>query len=92
MNIDKDVLKSLKMLAASGPSNHQKLKTKHDHQTQRLIETQLFLLSDEVARVVPRDSKLFEPVLMLTAISKVVARQQEPEFKSYLEEGVPEGF
>jgi hypothetical protein len=84
--IDPDIITALKQLSAGGTPKQQ---AGYDRMTQQHIETALQLLSDEVERIIPRSSPLFESVLLLSAINKVVKLQQEPEFTSYLDEGLP---
>jgi hypothetical protein len=92
-NLDPDLLFVLKTLAANGELERvAKVKAKHEKQLEERVYTQVELLADEVERVVPRDHPLFMPVLLGTALRKVLAAQQEPEFRSFLDEGFPQGW
>ena len=92
-NVDPDILAALKTVAADGNSQRVlKAKATHDKQTQQHFETQMELLSDEVERLVPRSHPLFELVLILAVARKMENKQQEPEFRSFLDDGFPQGW
>lgn len=89
-NIDTDVIAALKTLAADGDSQRVlQAHKRHDEHTQRRFETEMELLSEEVERVVPRSHPLFDFVLILAVTRKIERTQQEPEFHSFLDEGLP---
>lgn len=93
LNVDPDIIAALKIVAGDGESQRvQKAKERHEKQTEREFETQMELLVDEVARVVPRTHPLFDLVLFLAVARKVERKQQEPEFRSFLDEGFPQGW
>lgn len=84
--VDPDIVASLNSLAAVGEAARlSQVHKRHDAATRRRFETQMELLSDEVAAVVPPNHPLFESVLLLTVIRKMGHTQQEPEFESELE-------
>jgi hypothetical protein len=89
--IDPDIIAAIRMLAADDTTHQAARQKRHDHQTTNQIETALSLLSDEVERIIPRSSPLFESVLLLAAINKVAKQQEEPEYKSSLED-FPQGW
>ena len=83
-HIDPDIIAALRSIAADGESTRVvQARKRHDEHTQRRFETQLELLSDEVEAVIPKDHPLFESVLLLTVLRKVM--HDEPEFVSDLE-------
>lgn len=93
MAIDPDVLAVLNAIVADGESERvATVKTKHEKQLEERIHTQIELLSDEVERVIPRSHPLFVRVLISTAIRKALHGQQEPEFRSFLDEGFPKDW
>lgn len=84
--VDKDVLATLKTLAADGESQRVlQAHKRHDEHTQRRFETEMELLSEEVETLVPRTHPLFELVLLLAVATKIERKQQTPEFHSALE-------
>lgn len=93
IDVDPDILYALKTIAADGESQRVlKAKERHEKQTEQEFQTQMQLLDDEVARVVPRSHPLFELVLLLAVARKVERKQQEPEFHSFLDGGFPQGW
>lgn len=92
-NVDPDILFALKTVAGSGDLQRVlKVKERHEKRLQEHFETQMQLLVDEVERVVPRNSPLFDLVLILAVARKIERSQQEPEFKSFLDAGFPQGW
>jgi hypothetical protein len=92
-NIDPDILHALRSIAADGDTQRvERIKKTHDKQLDERIRTQMELLEDEVERVIPRSHQLFESVLLLTVLRKVARTQAEPEFRSFLDEGFPQGW
>jgi hypothetical protein len=92
-SLDPDILAVLKTIADSGELERvATVKAKHQKQLEDKVHTQVELLADEVERVIPRNHPLFMPVLIGTVLRKVLRIQQEPEFKSFLEEGFPQGW
>lgn len=92
-NVDPDILAALKTVAADEDSQRVlNAKARHDKDTQQHFETQMELLSDEVERVVPRSHPLFELVLILAVARKMENKQREPEFRSFVDEGFPQGW
>jgi hypothetical protein len=90
-NIDPDVKAALLTLSVNGDRKRaQSIRARQRKQLDATFETHLELLIDEVERVIPRTHPDFMNVLLLAVVKK--ATRHEPEFKSYLEEGVPEGF
>jgi hypothetical protein len=86
MTVDPDILRVLKAITADGESRRvAKVTAKHEKQAVDRLETQLALLADEVAAVIPRTNPLFNIVLMGAAVQKVLRSQQEPEPPSDLE-------
>ena len=92
-NVDPDILAALKTVAAEGESQRVlNIKARHLNRVERHFETQMELLTDEVARVVPRTHPLFDLVLILAVTRKIERKQQTPEFRSFLDEGFPRGW
>lgn len=92
-NIDPDIIHTLRMLAADANSQRVlSLKAKYEKRTEQQFETQVQLLVDEVARVVPRSHPLFDIVLILAVARKVERSQQEPEYIPDFERGFPAGW
>jgi len=92
-NVDPDVLAVLKTVVSGEESNRvQAIRAKHDKQLAAKLETEMQLLSDEVSKIIPVTHPLFESVLMLTVLRKAARSQEEPEFKSFLEEDFPQGW
>lgn len=91
--VDPDILAALTLVASDADSQRLlKVKERHQKHNQQVFETQMELLSDEVEALVPRDHPLFEVVLVLTVARKLERKQKEPEFKSFLDEGFPNGW
>jgi hypothetical protein len=93
-NIDPAILDALKMI--SGPDGESlrvaKVRKRNAAQVEAKLETQMELLADEVERIIPRNHKLFEVVLMLAMmlkVKKITEEQEEPEYKSALEQFPP---
>lgn len=92
-NVDPDILHALRSIEAAGDQQSLlKLKRKYKKRAEQQFETQVELLVDEVARVVPRNHPLFDLVLILAVARKVERSQQEPEFTSDIEAGWPQGW
>jgi hypothetical protein len=89
-NLDPDILSVLRTIGASGESRRvAKVTAKHERQAVDRLETQLELLAEEVEAVIPRTHPLFNIVLIGAALQKVLRTTAEPEFRSYLDEGLP---
>jgi uncharacterized membrane-anchored protein YjiN (DUF445 family) len=84
LNIDPAVVKALKIITKDRRTKKSLEKALHKKELQRL-ETIIELLIDEVERVVPRDSPLFMPTLLLTVLNKIEVHQAKDEFRSPLE-------
>jgi len=77
---DPDIIAALRSIAADGESQRVLAAHKrHDERTQRRIETEMSLLSDEVEVVIPKDHPLFDTVLLLTVLRKVTKTEPEPQ-------------
>ena len=86
-NLDPDVMAVLEAMEKTPERRRQQLvRAKHERQSQNRLETQLELLIDEVERVIPRTHPDFTMVV-ITAMLRKCAKQEEPEYKSALEEG-----
>jgi hypothetical protein len=86
--VDQDILAALKSIAADADTPRVlPARKRHDAATQRRFETEMELLSDEVEKLVPRQSPLFDLVLVLAVARKIERTQiqQEPEPDSALE-------
>jgi hypothetical protein len=91
MNIDPDVIAAMKTLAVNGDRKRaQSIRARQRKQPDTMLETHIELLIDEVERVIPRTHPDFMNVLLLAVLKKIT--RTEPEFKSYLEEGLPQGY
>jgi hypothetical protein len=91
-NIDPDVLAVLQAMDKTPERRRQKaVRAKHQKQSVDQLETQLELLVDEVSRAMPRSHPHFANVVIAVMLKKL-ARHEEPEYKSALEDGVPPGF
>jgi hypothetical protein len=76
---DPDIIAALRSIAADGDSQRVlKARKRHDEHTQRRIETEVSLLSDEVEAVIPKEHPLFDTVLLLTVLRKVTKTESEP--------------
>ncbi len=92
INFDPDVLCALKALSVSREGDRgQRVHQKHLKQLDARFETQMELLIDEVERVIPRSHPDFINVLLLAMVRKVAKQTEEPEFTSFLDEGIPPG-
>jgi hypothetical protein len=77
---DPDIIAALRSIAAEGESQRVlAARKRHDERTQRRIETEMSLLSDEVEAVIPKDHPLFDTVLLLTVLRKVTKTEPEPQ-------------
>jgi len=91
--IDPDILQALKAFPnAAEKQRVAKARERHRAMAEARTETQLELLSDELEQVIPRDHPMFMGVLLAVVCLKIEKQQTEPEFKSYLEEGLPQGY
>jgi hypothetical protein len=92
-DVDPDVLLAVKAISVTREGTRKEhIKQKHSKQLEARFETQIELLIDEVERVVPRTHPDFMTVLALAVVRKVAKQAAEPEFKSFLGEGIPNGW
>jgi hypothetical protein len=91
--IDPDIAAALRTVFEARRGKHVgNIRAKHRKQLEEQIRTQIELLSDEVAEVIPKDHPAFPLILLLAVEGKVSKHFEEPEFKSVLGEGIPNGW
>lgn len=89
-NIDPDIQYALQRIGAGLEAKRvEQVHERHQLQAAAKIETLMEMLSDEVANYIPRSHQAFSVVLSLVVLRKMQRQQQEPEFHSFLDEGLP---
>ena len=92
-NVDPDVLAAVQTVFEARRNSHAgKVKEKHRRQDAARFETQIELLFDEVQKVMDPKHPAFLLVLALTVMEKLQRQTAEPEFTSFLDEGMPNGW
>jgi hypothetical protein len=92
-NVDPDVLAALRTIFEARRNSHLgKVHAKHSKQAEAQFETQIELLVDEVEKVCDPKHPAFLLVLMLAVMEKVNKATAEPEFRSFLGEGIPNNW
>jgi hypothetical protein len=89
-NVDQDVLHAVQTIFEARRNSHAgKVKAKHRKQDEARFETQIELLFDEVQKVMDPKHPAFLLVLAMAVVEKLERHTAEPEFKSFLDEGIP---
>lgn len=93
-NIDPDIIAALRSVAGDEEARRLlNVKKRQANQAQQQFESQMELLADEVARVIPRGHQLFDLVLTLAVAHKIErTQQQEPEYIPDIAAGWPRGY
>jgi hypothetical protein len=90
--IDPDILAACNAVFEGRRGKHVgNIRAKHRRQLEEQITTQIELLSDEVAEVIPKDHPAFPLILLLAVKSKVSKHFEEAE-EPGLDESFPQGW
>jgi len=91
--IDPDILAAVRTVFEARRAKHVgRIREKHRQQAEDKLTTQIELLADEVAEVIPPSHPAFQLILLLAVEGKLAKMFEEPEFRSFLDEGFPQGW
>jgi len=90
--IDPDIAAAVRTVFEHRRAKHVgRIREKHRQQAEDKMTTQIELLADEVAEVIPPSHPAFQLILLLVVEGKLAKAFEEPEYVSALEE-FPNGW
>lgn len=91
--IDPDILAAVRTVFEARRAKHVgRIREKHRKQAEERLTTQIELLADEIEEVIPKNHPAFQLILVLAVEGKLSKMFEEPEFRSSLDEGFPQGW